>query len=485
MKHISRKKQTLALLAAAQIMVILDFSIVSLALPEIQQGFHLASADLQWVVSAYAVMFGGFLMLFGRACDQFSRKKLFIVGLGVFSLASLVGGLAPLPLLVLVARAVQGLGAAIVSPAALALVLATFEEETERNRALGVFGSVAGIGFSVGVILGGVLTGFLNWRWIFFVNLPIGLLTMLLAIPILAPSRAGGPRQRLDLAGAVLGTGTIIILVLALSRLATPGANLLQVLLLALLSLILGLSFVLVERRHPHALVPLHIFHVRNLSSANLIAGLASAVASILAFVLTLYLQNVLGFTPLLAGLIFLPAGLGGIAGGPVATWAIRKLGLRGAAILGASLIALSSALMASISATGGVVQVTIGYTIAGIGLVCIMITTSIAGTTELDREMQGLAAGLLNTSQQIGGAIGTSVASLVATAVTLASGGRGKFAITTGYQAALYLTLGVALAAGALALMTLRAHVAPAMSARVSEAAQAETHSEHERAAR
>jgi MFS family permease len=304
MKQISRKKQTLALLAVAQIMVILDFSIVSIALPAIQQAFHLAPADLQWVVSAYAVMFGGFLLLFGRASDLFDRKQLFIVGLGVFSLASLVGGLAPSPLLVLMARAVQGLGAAIVSPAALALVLTTFEEGPERNRALGVFGSVAGIGFSVGVILGGVLTGFLNWRWVFFVNLPIGLLTMLLAIPVLAPSRSDGPRQHLDLAGVVLGTGTIVILVLALSRLATPGACLLQVLLLALLSLILGLSFVLVERRHPHALVPLHIFRVRNLSSANLIAGLASAIASVLAFVLTLYLQNVLGFTPLLTGFI-------------------------------------------------------------------------------------------------------------------------------------------------------------------------------------
>lgn len=485
MKHISRKKQTLALLAVAQIMVILDFSIVNIALPAIQHAFHLAPADLQWVVSAYAVMFGGFLLLVGRACDLFDRKKLFIVGLGVFSLASLGGGLAPSPLLVLVARSVQGLGAAIVSPAAFALVLTTFEEGPERNRALGVFGSVAGIGFSVGAILGGVLTGFLNWRWVFFVNLPIGLLTLLLAIPVLAPSRSDGPRQPLDLAGAVLGTGTIILLVLALSRLATPGADLLQVLFLALLSLILGLAFVLVERRHPHALVPLHIFRVRNLSSANLITLLGSAIASTLAFVLTLYLQNVLGFTPLLTGFIFLPAGLGGIAGGSVASWAIRRLGLRGTVILGASLIALSSVLMATISATSGVVQVILGYTVAGMGVVCIMITTSIAGTAQLEREMQGLAAGLLNTSQQIGGAIGISLASLVASAVTLVNGGGGKLATTAGYQAALYLTLGFALAAGTLALLTLRTHVAPAMSASVSEAARAETRPEHARVAR
>jgi MFS family permease len=250
----------------------------------------------------------------------------------------------------------------------------------------------------------------------------------------------------------------------------------LQVLLLALLSLILGLSFVLVERHHPHALVPLHIFRVSNLSSANLITLLGSAIASILAFVLTLYLQNVLGFTPLLTGLIFLPAGLGGIAGGQVATWAIHRLGLRGAATLGAGLIALSSVLMATISATSGVVQVTIGYTIAGIGVVSIMITTSIAGTAQLEPEIQGLAAGLLNTSQQIGQAIGLSLASLVAIAVTLANGGSGKLATTTGYQATLYLTIGLALAAGVLALLTLRAHVAPAMSMSVSEAARADS---------
>jgi predicted MFS family arabinose efflux permease len=308
---------------------------------------------------------------------------------------------------------------------------------------------------------------------------------MLLAIPILDQSRSDGPRQHLDLSGALLGTGTIVILVLALSRLATPGADLLQVLLLALLSLILGLSFVLVERRHPHALVPLRIFRVRNLSSANLITLLGAAVASILAFVLTLYLQNVLGFTPLLTGLIFLPAGLGGIAGGQVAAWAIHRLGLRGAATLGAGLIALSSILMATISATSGVVQVTIGYTIAGIGVVSIMITTSIAGTAQLEPEIQGLAAGLLNTSQQIGQAIGLSLASLVAIAITLANGGSGKQAITTGYQAALYLTTGLALAAGTMALLTLRAHAAPTMSASVSDAARADTRPEHARVAR
>lgn len=467
----------LALLAIAQLMVILDFSIVNIALPSIQQAFHLVSADLQWVVSAYTVIFGGSLLLCGRVADLFDRKKLFILGLGIFSLASLIGGLAPSPLLILVARAVQGLGAALVSPAALALILSIFEEGQERNRALGVFGSVAGIGFSVGVILGGVLTGFLNWRWVFFVNVPIGLLTLLLAIPVLAPSRSDSVRPRLDLAGAVLGTGAIIMLVLALARLATPGASPLQVLLAGLLFLLLALAFVVVERRHPYALVPLRVFRIRNLFSANLVVLLASSVAVSLPFVLTLYLQQVLGFAPLLTGLIFLPSGLGGIAGGQLVTWTIRRLGLRGAGVLGAGLIALSSALMAAtISASSGVVPVIIGFTIAGIGIVSIMVMTSIAGTAQLEPTIQGLASGLLNTSQQIGGAVGISLASLVATSVMLANGGSGKVAATAGYQATLYLAAGLALAAGVLVLLTMRAS-SHAVSTSNEKASTAESH--------
>ncbi len=447
----ARSKQILALLAVAQLMGVLDFSIVNVALPSIQRTFHLAPADLQWVVSAYALLFGGFLLLGGRAADLFDRKRMFILGLGLFSLASLAGGLAPSPLVILAARAMQGLGGAIVSPATLALLTTTFPEGPERNRALGVFGSVAGIGFGAGVILGGVLTSVLSWRWVFFVNVPLGLLTLL------PPSRASAARAPLDLTGAALVTGTITLLVLALSRGASPEVEMAQVLLPGILAVVLGALFIVVERHSQHPLVPLSVLRSRNLSVANLMAGLSIAIASLLAFILTLYLQGVLGFTPLATGLAFLPAGVGGIVGGQMAARAIRRWGLRGASALGPALIALGCVLLTRITPVGGAAWVVVGYLIAGVGIVCTVVTTTIAATAQLGPELQGLAAGLLNTSQQVGAAIGTSLASVVASAIALAAGGDPAVGATTGYQATLYLALLLSVIAGALAILAIR----------------------------
>ena len=299
----SRDTQILALLATAALMGVLDFSIVNVALPSIQRMFHLAPADLQWVVSAYALVFGGFLLLGGRAADLFDRKRLFMLGLLLFTLASLAGGLAPSPLVILVARAVQGLGGAIVSPTALALLTTTFPEGPGRNRALGVYGSVSGLGFALGVILGGVLTSVLSWRRVFFVNVPVGLLALLSASLLLPSSRASAKRSPLDLAGAVLFTGTMVSLVLALSQGASPKASMAQVLLPGILTVVFGVIFIVVERRSQHPLVPLGVFRCRSLAVANLMALLTIAIASLLAFILTLYLQSVLGFSPLTSGL--------------------------------------------------------------------------------------------------------------------------------------------------------------------------------------
>jgi EmrB/QacA subfamily drug resistance transporter len=454
------RNQILALLATAGLMGVLDFSIVNVALPSIQRAFQLTPAELQWVVSAYALTFGGFLLLGGRLADLFDRKRVFMLGLGLFSLASLVGGLAPSPLVILVARAAQGLGGAIVSPTALALLTTTFPEGPERNRALGVFGSVAGIGFSAGVILGGVLTNWLSWRWIFFVNVPVGLLTLLGAFLLLPSSRASTSRKPLDLAGAVLGTGTITLLVLTLSRLATPEGGMAQVVIFGTLAVVLGAFFIVVEHHSQNPLVPLGVLRRRNLSMANLMAGLAIAIASLLAFILTLYLQSVLGFTPLATGLAFLPAGLGGIVGGQIAARATRSWGLRRASVLGPALIALGSLLLTRITATGGAAWVVVGYLIAGIGIVCTVVTTTITATSALEPELQGLAAGLLNTSQQVGAALGISLASVVATSFALASGGAPPVATTTGYQAALYLALGLSVIAITLAVLATRTQI-------------------------
>lgn len=453
----SRRTQILALLAVAQLMGVLDFSIVNVALPSIQRMFHLAPADLQWVVSAYALVFGGFLLLGGRAADLFDRKRVFMLGLGLFSLASLAGGLAPSPLVILLVRAVQGLGGAIVSPTALALLTATFPEGPERNRALGVFGSVSGIGFGAGVILGGVLTSALSWRWVFFVNVPVGLLTLLGAFLLLPSSKVSAKRSPLDLTGAILFTGAIVSLVLALTQGASPGAKMVQVLLPGILAVVFGVIFLVVERRSQHPLVPLGVFRSRGLSVANLMALLTIALASLLAFILTLYLQSVLGFSPVATGLAFLPAGVGGIAGGQIATRAIRRVGLRGASALGPALIALGSVLLTRITPTGGVVWVIVGYLIAGMGIVSTVVTTTISATAPLGPHLQGLAAGLLNTSQQVGAALGTSLASVVATSIARAVGGDPLVAATTGYQATLYLALGLSVITAVLAILVIR----------------------------
>ncbi len=454
----ARSQQILALLAVAQLMGVLDFSIVNVALPSIQRTFHLAPPELQWIVSAYALTLGGFLLLGGRAADLLDRKRLFMLGLGLFSLASLAGGLAPSPQVILAARAVQGLGGAIVSPTALALLTATFPEGEAHNRALGVFGSVSGVGFGAGVILGGVLTNWLSWRAVFFVNVPVGLLTLLAALALLAPSRASLARKPLDLAGAALGTGALASLVLALSRGAAPASGLVQAMLFGNLAVVLGALFLVAERRSQHPLVPLGVFRSRNLSAANLVAGLIIAIASLLAFILTLYLQSVLGFSPLATGLAFLPASLGGIAGGQIAARAMRRWGLRRASVLGPALIALGCVGLVRITPAGGAAWVVVGYALAGVGIVCTVVTTTIAATGPLGPELQGLAAGLLTTSQQVGAAIGTSLTSVVASSIARAAGGNPAVAATTGYQATLYLALGLSAIAAVLAILAFRA---------------------------
>jgi EmrB/QacA subfamily drug resistance transporter len=448
--------QILALLATTQLMGILDFSIVSIALPTIQRGLHLMPADLQWIVSVYALFFGGFLLVGGRASDLFQRKWVFLLGLGLFTVFSLIGGLASSLLVVLLARAMQGLGAAIFSPAALALVTTTYPEGQERNRALGIFGSVSGLGFTLGVILGGVLTSLFSWRWIFFVNVPLGVLVLLASLLLLPTSAARG-QQQLDVAGTILGTSAIAALVMTLSRLSELATSLTPFLVFLVLFLMFTASFIFVEHASQHPLVPLSVFRIRNLLVANLLGALQLAIASIFGFTLTLYLQGVLGLTALVTGLIFIPAGLGGIVGGRLAPQIIGRAGLHSALVTGPALIVLGSALMARITPVDGALWVTLGYMLVGMGLGCGLVTLTIAVTNSLGPEMQGLAAGLLNTSQQIGAALGASLASVVATSVVLALGNHGKAAVTTGDQVAIYLAGALALLSGALAVLAIR----------------------------
>ncbi|HKF17250.1 MAG TPA: MFS transporter, partial [Candidatus Dormibacteraeota bacterium] len=442
-----RRAAILALLAVTQLMGVLDFSIVNLALPSIERQFDLTPDRLQWVVSAYALTLGGFLLLGGRIADVFDRKLVFMLGLSVFAAASLAGGLAPTANLVFVARAVQGLGGAVLAPTALALVTSEFAEGAERNRALSVFGTVAALGFTAGVILGGALTGFAGWRWVFFVNVPIALAALIAAAGLLRLQGRQGARPRLDLAGVIFATAAMVALVAGLSQVTAPAGGWVRA--GALLALAAGLlaGFVAVERSAADPLAPLGVFRHRVLTGANLVAGLTIVVASTLAFTLTLVVQRVMGYSPQLTGLAFLPAGLGGIVGGTAAGFAVRRAGFRWTSVAALAALATGTIVVLALGVGGSIVWLATGYGLAGVGIVGSVVATTIAATSALDRNRQGLAAGLLTTSQQVGGALGAAIAGVIDAPASLSS-----------YEVSLLVAAGVVGAAMAVAVTSLRA---------------------------
>jgi EmrB/QacA subfamily drug resistance transporter len=433
-----RLRLILALLSLAQLMIVLDFSIVNVALPSIQAQFELAPINLQWVVSAYALTFGGFLLLGGRASDLFTRKKVFQAGLVVFTLASLLGGFAISAEMIFISRAIQGLGAAMLSPSALSLVTTTFREGHERNEALGIFGSMAAIGFTVGVILGGILTSALSWHWVFFVNVPIGIFVFAGSY-LTFPDQAGKPQKGgFDLTGAVLITASLLLVIYAITQASSPSETTLELVVLFVLSAFLVISFVYVERRACLPLVPFDIFRRRLIALADMIMFLTFGANAALVFVITLFLQEVRGFSPLETGLIFIPAGLGGLSGATLAPRIIRRVGYRITIIAGLALFGTGIAALSTIGLTGSIVLLMAYYYVAALGLVSCIVSLNIAGTTGVVHERQGLAAGLLTTSQQIGAAIGVSIASVVVTAMARSAG---TVVIITeeGYRTALY----------------------------------------------
>src|SRR5262249_41447417 len=370
-----------------------------------------------------------------------------MLGLSVFAAASLAGGLAPTANLVFVARAVQGLGGAVLAPTALALVTSEFAEGDERNRALSVFGTVAALGFTAGVILGGALTGFAGWRWVFFVNVPIALAALIAAAGLLRLQRRQGARPRLDLAGAIFATAAMVALVAGRSQVTAPAGGWVRA--GALLALAAGLlaAFVAVERSAPDPLAPLGVFRLRVPTGANLVAGLTIVVASTLAFTLTLVVQRVMGYWPQLTGLAFLPAGLGGIVGGTAAGVAVRRAGFRWTSVAALATLATGTIVVLTLGVGGSIVWLAAGYGLARVGIVGSVVATTIAATSALDRNRQGLAAGLLTTSQQAGGALGAAIAGVIDAPASLSS-----------YEVSLVVAAGVVGAAVAIAVTSLRA---------------------------
>jgi EmrB/QacA subfamily drug resistance transporter len=430
----------LALACVAQFMVVLDVSIVNVALPQIGRELHYSSVGLQWVVNAYVLTFAGFLLLGGRAADLFGRKKVFIGGLVLFSAASLAGGLAQTAGQLTAARAIQGLGGAILSPATLTIITTTFNDGHSRTRAIGIWSSVAGAGGATGAVFGGILTGYLGWRWVLFVNVPIGVAAIALTAAVLTEARRPSA-GKLDIAGAITATGGLALLVYAIVSTDThPWGSGRTISLLVAAAAILGL-FVLIQARFASApLMPLSLFRSRALSAANLTMLLLGACFFSMWYFLTLYMQVVHGFGPLKAGLLFLPMGLAIIAGAQVS---IRLIGLLGAPrVLGVGLLLATAGfvwiaqLHASSTYLAGVLPGTL-MTSFGVGLSFTPLAQT--ATSGVPFQMAGLASGLLNTSRQVGGSIGLAALATLATARThvVIHSTPVKQALTTGYDRA------------------------------------------------
>ncbi|MGH3002984.1 MAG: MFS transporter [Gaiellaceae bacterium] len=452
----------LVLVCIAQFMVILDATIVNVALPSIQNGLHFSSESLQWIVNAYTLVFGGFLLLGGRASDLFGRQRLFVAGVIVFTGASLMNGVASSSGMLVGGRALQGFGAALVSPAALSIVTTTFAEGRERTQALGVWSAIAAGGSAVGLIVGGVLTEALSWRWVFFINLPIGIVAALLSLRFVPNSRAEEKPDTADIAGAVSVTGGLLVLVFALVKAQSFGWGSGRTIGLGVLALALLAAFVAIELRSKAPLIRLGIFRLRSLSGGNgAMLFVASGLFAMFYFA-SLYLQQILGYGPLKAGFAFLPFTFGIVIGAGGAQQLIQRIGIRTVTYIGLILAIVGLALFTRLPTHGSyLIHVFPTIVIVSIGMGLAFVPLTLLATTNVADEDAGLASGLFNTSQQVGGALGLAVLSTLATSQTsrllhgdTAPGPAHDSALTSGFHVA--FGVGAALLAAGIAVLML-----------------------------
>jgi EmrB/QacA subfamily drug resistance transporter len=451
--------QALAVVGTAFFMTILDVSIVNVALPSIGSDLHFSRENLQWVITAYAIVFGGFLLLGGRSADLLGRRRVFMVGVGLFTLASLACGLANSEGVLIGARAVQGLGAAIISPAALSIVTTSFREGAERNKALGVWGALGGSGAAVGVLAGGVITKYLGWEWIFFVNVPVGIVVLALAIPLVRESRLETDRHRYDPFGALTVTAALIIFVYAISKAPDVGWATGRTIGLLVVSALLLTVFFVLESRSDAPLMPLRIFRIRTVAGANVVALILGAVVFANFFVLTLYVQQVLGYSALRAGLTFLATAGTAVLSAGFAQALATRVGVKPVMATGLGLMSLGMLWYTQIGPSGSFLRELLpGYVAVGIALPFAFVPVTIAALAGIEAGDAGLASGVINTSQQVGGAVGVAVASTVFTSrfdSLVQTGTPVPEALTDGFTLAFWVLLGFALA-GLLATLTL-----------------------------
>ena len=433
------KWRILAVVATAFFMTILDVSIVNVALPTIGEDLNFAPENLQWVITAYAITFGGFLLLGGRAADLLGRRRVFMVGVALFTIASLVCGLSGSEGMLIASRAVQGLGGAIISPAALSIVMTSFEEGAERNKALGVWGALGGSGAAVGVIAGGLLTEKAGWEWIFWVNVPVGILVLLLTPAIVPESRRETAQRRYDPLGAITVTAGLALLVYGISQAPNVGWGTARTILLLVASGMFLVAFVVIERTVSEPLMPFRIFRVRTVAGANAVGFLLGGVLFANFFLLTLYVQNVLGFSALRTGVTFVAtAGTAVIAAG-IAQALTTKFGPKPIIAIGLTFLTAAMIWYAQIPVHASFASDLLpGYLLVGVGIAFAFVPVSIAALAGVAEREAGLASGLINTSQQIGGAVGTAVASSIFTShfKTLLRDGKSlPVALTGGYS--------------------------------------------------
>ena len=466
----------LLVIATAQLMVVLDATIVNVALPHVQQALGFSGTGLEWVVNAYAVTFGGLLLLGGRAGDILGRRRVFVAGLLLFSGASLLGGFATSQWWLLTARAIQGVGGAVIAPTALALITTNFPEGQERNRAFSVYAAMAGAGSAVGLLLGGVLTTYASWRWVLFVNVPIGILVAFAAPRVLAESpRRPGP---VDVAGAVTSTGGVALLVYGLSKAATGSDGVshwgdAQVLASLAAAVVLLVSFVLIEMRSPYPLLPLRVLADRNRSGTYLIMLCVSTGLFGLFFFLTLFIQDVLHYSAIRTGIAYLPFAVGVVAASGLASPLVARIGPRPLIVAGTAMIAGGMFWFSRLTEHAGYASDLLGpQLVSSFGLGLVFVPLSLVSLHNVAERDSGVASSLLNTGQQVGGAIGlavlgtvawTTVADTVRTqlahaaAGTPASASIEDHALTVGFSRGFEVAAGIGLLALLITIATIR----------------------------
>jgi EmrB/QacA subfamily drug resistance transporter len=404
----------------AQFMVVLDATVVNVALPSIQRGLHFSSANLQWVVNAYTLIFGGFLLLGGRAADLLGRKRLFVAGVVLFSAASLLNGLAQSSGMLIVGRGLQGLGGALVSPAALSIVTTTFTEQSERTKALGVWSAIAAGGGAVGLLLGGVLTDLASWPWIFIVNVPVGVATVVLALRFVPETRMVSAHRSFDLAGAFTVTAGLVVVVFAIVKAQAYGWGSSRTIGLLAAGVALIAVFLLIESRSVAPLMRLSIFRVRTLAVADTVLLLVASGMFGMFFFASLYVQEILGYSPLRAGLAFLPVTAGIVIGAGIAQQLIRRLGVRNVALAGVMIAAAGMVVLTQLPVQGSyVANLLPGLLPMSIGMGLTFVPITLLGTGGVTEEDSGLASGLFNTAQQVGGSLGLAILSTLAASQT------------------------------------------------------------------